>query len=71
VGLRVVDARDLSASVDRAKAEKISIEIDLTHAGRRSVFLRDPEGFLIQLYSDLGGEPKLSDIEPGLAEFIL
>jgi catechol 2,3-dioxygenase len=71
VGLRVVDPADLAASVDRAKAENIAIEADVTQAGRRSVFLRDPEGFLIQLYSNLNGEPKLADIDPDSAEFVL
>lgn len=71
VGLRVADPADLAASAQRAIAEGISVEVDITHAGRRSIFVRDPEGFLTQLYSDLDGLPRLEDISPDLALYTL
>jgi catechol 2,3-dioxygenase len=71
VGLRVADPSDLARSVERAAAEGIAIETDITHAGRRSVFVRDPEGYLTQLYSDFDGEPRLEAISPDLAQYTL
>ncbi len=70
-GLKVDDIEDLGASIARARKEGITIEADISHAGRRAVFLRDPEGFRVQLYSDAGDEPALENIDPVLAAYVL
>ncbi|HWM80577.1 MAG TPA: VOC family protein [Pseudolabrys sp.] len=71
VSMPVIDPADLAKSVERAKAEGVEIEVDITHAGRRSVFVRDPEGFLTQVYCDLDGEPRLDEVSPELALYVL
>jgi catechol 2,3-dioxygenase len=70
-GLHVQEPDDLAASVARARKDGIAIEADISHAGRRAVFLRDPEGFRIQVYSDENGTPSVDRIDPALAAFIL
>ena len=71
VGLKVADPEDLAGSVTRARMEGIPIEADISHAGRRAVFLRDPDGFRVQLYSSANGEPALDRVDPALAAFVL
>jgi len=71
VGMPVADPADLAKSVERAATEGIEIEADITHAGRRAVLVRDPEGFLTQVYSDFDGEPRLDAISPELALYML
>lgn len=70
-GLKVESPDDLAASVARAGKEGITIEADVSHGGRRSVFLRDPEGFRVQMYSDRGGKaPRVDSIDPVLAAYV-
>jgi len=70
-GLKVDEPDDLAASVVRARKDGIAIEADVSHGGRRAVFLRDPEGFRVQMYSDEGRKaPAPGSIDPVLAAYI-
>jgi catechol 2,3-dioxygenase len=71
VGLRVASVAELAESVTKARDTGVRIELDVVHAGRRAVFLRDPDGCLVQLYADEGGEPALDAIDPDLALYVL
>ncbi|MFO0997777.1 MAG: VOC family protein [Alphaproteobacteria bacterium] len=53
---------DLKASVGRAKRDGLAIESEIDSEWRHSVMLKDPDGFVVQLYADR----KPLDIEMGL-----
>ena len=71
VGLRVASVAELAESVTKAREAGVRIDLDVVHAGRRAVFVRDPDGFLVQLYADDAGEPALDAIDPDLALYVL
>lgn len=52
VGFEVWDEADLEQSLFRARAEGIAVEADLDHPRRRSVIVRDSDGFRLQFYAD-------------------
>jgi catechol 2,3-dioxygenase len=71
VGFDAGTPDELAAAVERANDAGISVIADITHAGRRAVYVRDPEGFLVQLFSDELGAPKLDRVDPALALYML
>jgi len=66
----VASVAELAESVAKARDSGVRIELDLVHAGRRAVFVRDPDGCLLQLYADEGGEPALDAIDPDIALYV-
>lgn len=65
VGFRVTDEADLAASIARLGADGIALESEHDGPIRRSAFVRDPDGFLLQFYvdrrwsiTDLAGMPR-------------
>jgi catechol-2,3-dioxygenase len=71
VALRVASIDDLNASTSRARQNGVRIEADLTHCGRRAVFVRDPDDCLVRLYADEGAEPAIGAVNPDLALYIV
>jgi catechol 2,3-dioxygenase len=71
VALRVASIDDLDASTARARKNGVRIEADLTHCGRRAVFVRDPDDCLVRLYADEGAEPAIEAVNPDLALYIV
>jgi catechol-2,3-dioxygenase len=70
-GLRVSSRAELQASVKEARAKGLKVIAEIDYAGRHCVFVRDPDGFLIQLYADESKEPALDAIDPALALYVL
>jgi catechol 2,3-dioxygenase len=52
MGFRVFGEDDLERSLQRAQSGGIALEAERDDDQRRSVVLRDPDGFLVQLYVD-------------------
>ena len=68
VGFVVDDERDLEESGKRLREAGIELEIQLTHASKRSMFIRDPDGNLLEFYSERSAPLRtLSDLEAGVA----
>jgi catechol 2,3-dioxygenase len=59
-GFQAWSEAELNASVARAKARGIKIEMDIAHSLRRSVFIKDPDGLLVQFFVDR--DPSLSTL---------
>lgn len=53
-GFELWSETELAQSVDKARASGLKIEFTVDHPSRRSVFLRDPDGFLLQFFVDRG-----------------
>lgn len=71
VGLRVASQEDLEQSVETARAAGVPIEVEIHDAHRRAVLLRDPDGFLVQLYADDAIGPDLDAITADFALYLL
>lgn len=70
-GLRIADPDDLDRSVWRARSAGVPLEVDITDAGRRAVFIRDPDGVLVQMYSDREDGPDLDTLSADFALYLL
>jgi catechol 2,3-dioxygenase len=53
-GFEAWSEEELSASVARAKARGLRVDLDIGNAFRRSVFITDPDGFRLQFFVDRG-----------------
>jgi catechol 2,3-dioxygenase len=53
-GFEVWNEDELNASVARARADGLRIDLDIAHPFRRSVFITDPDGFRVQFFADRG-----------------
>jgi catechol 2,3-dioxygenase len=71
VGLQVVDEADLLESKRRARDAGIEVEVDIDHAARHAIFVRDPDGIRLQFYCDRAErlEP-LHNIEEDIALYL-
>ena len=57
IAFRVDDVDDLKASVDTLRARGITPELVIDHPSRFAVYLRDPDGVLLQFYADRAALP--------------
>lgn len=71
VGLKLASLGDLAESVERARSAGIPIEVDIHDTHRRAVLLRDPDGFLVQLYGDDESGPNPDEITADFALYLL
>lgn len=71
VGMRIAALDELADSVERTRAAGIPIEVDIRDAHRRAVLLRDPDGFLVQLYADDDVGLDLEAITADMAMYLL
>ena len=68
IGFVVDDERDMDEAEERLKKMRIEPELRLDHDTKRSIYLRSPDGLLLEFYSTRSAPlTKLSDMEPGLA----
>jgi len=71
-GFELWSQQELTESVDRARANGLAIEAEINHRSRRSVYVRDPDGFLIQFFVDINASAAgLDTIEESLALYVL
>ena len=70
-GFQVWDEEDLEQSEQRLRAAGMEPAFVLDHATRRSVFVRDPDGILIEFYVDRAADnTSLAEVEEELALFL-
>ena len=70
-GFEVWDEADLERSESRLKEAGIEPAFILDHATRRSVFVRDPDGLLVEFYVDRASDgATLNEVEEELALFL-
>jgi catechol 2,3-dioxygenase len=68
VGFEAWDDTDLDASIAKMKSQGTSPELEIVHALRRVVYLRDPDGLRLQLFIDRGGSAAAwNGLDPELA----
>jgi catechol 2,3-dioxygenase len=71
VGFLVADESDLDEAERRLRRAGIRPEIQIDHATRRSIFVRDPDGIRLEFYVDRGAPAtQLAEIEDGLTLFL-
>lgn len=71
VGFLVGDERDLDEAAARLRKAGLEPELQIDHATRRSIFVRDPDGVRVEFYVDRPGPPgDLREIEEGVALFL-
>src|SRR5690606_14110293 len=72
VGLEAGSLDDLEQSTRKARAAGLPLEVDIADAGRRAVFVRDPDGFLVQIYADQDDNgPDLDSLSADVALYLL
>ena len=68
IGFVVDDERDMDEAEERLKKMRIEPELRLDHDTKRSIYLRSPDGLLLEFYSTRSAPlTTLRDMEPGLA----
>lgn len=69
VGLELNNEKDLEQSLIKLTKQNISIEAQIDHPLRRAVFLRDPDGILLQFFVDRVDydDPRWCQLDPNLA----
>ena len=72
VGFQAWSEEELDASIVRAKAQGLKIDHDIAHPFRRSVFVTDPDGFLLQFFVDRNASlSALADADEDLALYLV
>jgi catechol 2,3-dioxygenase len=72
VGMEIADEAELDASLSRLRAEKKIEYFVIDHAVRRAVFLKDPDGLLLQLFVDRAATNEdWGRLDPQLALWLL
>lgn len=69
-GFEVWDEKDLDESESRLRDAGLKPAFSLDHPAKRSVFIRDPDGFLIEFYVDRGAGPTRLDAEKEIALYL-
>lgn len=71
IGFEAWDDEDLSAAAARLAGLGLSPEVEINHASRRAVYLRDPDGIRIQFFVDRAGPAAgLGEADEELALFL-
>jgi catechol 2,3-dioxygenase len=71
VGFDVGDERDLDAARARLKAAGLEPVLELDHATRRSVFIRDPDGILLEFHVNRAvPADRLCELDEGVALYL-
>lgn len=72
VGIEVADEDELDASLSRLRAQTATDYFVVDHPVRRSVFIKDPDGLLLQLFVDRAtGMKEWGCLDPQLAPWLL
>lgn len=72
VGMELADEADLDASLSRLRAENKLEHFAIDHAVRRSVYIKDPDGLLLQLFVDRAATNEdWGHLDPQLALWLL
>ena len=71
IAFELTDSRDLEDVESRLSSMGIQLELRIENAGKRALFVRDPDGVLVQFYLD---EPDfgagLGDLDTGIALYL-
>ena len=71
VGFDVGDEKDLDEAEERMRQAGIKPELQLEHATRRSIFVKDPDGIRMEFHADRAAPHSvLGELEEGLALFL-
>jgi len=72
VGIEIASEDDLEASLARLRRENFAIDLVIEHPLRRAVFVRDPDGLLLQLFVDRQGSARdWAELDPQLALWLI
>ncbi|MGB6104313.1 MAG: VOC family protein [Pusillimonas sp.] len=72
VGMEITDEAELDASLSRLRTEKSIEYFVIDHPVRRAIYLKDPDGLLLQLFVDrAAGNEDWSCLDPQLALWLL
>lgn len=68
IGIKLASEAELARGLTEAARRGIAVEREVDHAMRRSAFVRDPDGYLLQFYVDRSFGPAcLAEISPDAA----
>lgn len=70
-GFEAWSEEELDASVAKAEACGLKIDIDVSHPLRRSVFITDPDGFRLQFFVDRSKSPLSPEVPEDIALYLL
>lgn len=68
IAFEMANEKKLDDAEERMKERGMQAELKLDHATKRAVFIRDPDGLLVEFFVERDAPlSKMDELEPGLA----